>query len=38
LSVTSDGTLEVLFSNQHRLRISGQVCQQSLTTILRVLS
>jgi transposase len=36
--VSSDGTLEVLLSNQHRLRISGQVCQQSLTTILRVLS
>jgi transposase len=38
LAVTADGSLEVLFSNQHRLRISGQVCQRSLATILRVLS
>jgi transposase len=38
LSVTADGTLEVLLSNQHRLRVSGSVCQQSLITILRVLS
>lgn len=38
LSVTADGTLELLLSNQHRLCISGSVCQQSLTTILRVLS
>ena len=37
-SVPLEGTLEVLFSNQHRLRISGQVCQRSLATILRVLS
>jgi transposase len=38
LAVTADGSLEVLFSNQHCLRISGQVCQRSLATILRVLS
>lgn len=38
LSVAADGTLEVLFSNQLRLRVSGSVCQQSLVTILRVLS
>ena len=38
LSVAADGTLEVVLSNQHRLRISGSVCQQSLITILRVLS
>jgi len=38
MSVAADGTLEVLLSNRHRLRISGSVCQQSLTTILRVLS
>jgi transposase len=38
LSVAADGTLEVVLSNQHRLRISGSVCQQSLATILRVLS
>ena len=38
LSVNADGTLEVVLSNQHHLRISGSVCQQSLTTILRVLS
>jgi transposase len=38
LSVAADGTLEVVLSNQHCLRISGSVCQQSLTTILQVLS
>jgi transposase len=38
ISVAADGTLEVLLSNQHRLRISGSVCQQSLVTSLRVLS
>ena len=38
LGVAADGTLEVMLSNQHRLRISGSVCQQSLITILRVLS
>lgn len=38
LAVTADGSMEVLFANQHRLRISGQVCQQSLAAILRVLS
>jgi transposase len=38
LSVAADGTLEVVLSNQHRLRISGSVCQESLITILRVLS
>lgn len=38
LSGAADGTLEVLLSNQHRLRVSGSVCQQSLITILRVLS
>jgi transposase len=38
LTAPLDGTLEVLFSNQHRLRISGSVCQQSLITLLRVLS
>ena len=38
LSVASDGTLEVLFLNQHHLRISGSVCQQSLAALLRVLS
>ena len=38
LTFTADGTLEVLFPNQHRLRISGRVCQQSLTTILRELA
>ena len=32
----ADGTLEVVLSNQHRLRISGGVCQRTLTTILRV--
>lgn len=37
-SVTADGTLEVLLANRHRLRITGRVCQQSLATILRVLS
>ena len=38
LSGAADGTLEVVLSNQHRLRINGSVCQQTLTTILRVLS
>jgi transposase len=38
MSAAADGTLEVLLSNRHRLRIIGRVCQQSLTTILRVLS
>ena len=37
LSGAADGTLEVVLSNQHRLRIDGSVCQQTLTTILRVL-
>ena len=38
MSVVADGTLEVVLSNQHRLRISGNVCQQTLVTILKVLS
>lgn len=38
LSAVADGTLEVVLSNQRRLRISGSVCQQSLVTILRLLS
>lgn len=37
-SASADGTLEVMLSNQHRIRIIGTVCQNSLATILRVLS
>ena len=35
---SADGTLEVILFNQHRIRIIGTVCQNSLATILRVLS
>lgn len=37
-NVSVDGTLEVMLSNQHRIRITGVICQQSLATVLRVLS
>lgn len=32
------GKLEVVLANQHRLVITGSVCQQSLATVLQVLS
>ena len=38
LSGAAEGMLEVVLSNQHRLRINGSVRQHTLTTILRVLS
>lgn len=37
-ALSSDDTIEIVLSNHHRVVIRGNACQQSLLTILQVLS
>jgi len=37
-ALSSDDTIEIVLSNQHRVVVRGSACQQSLLTILQILS